>query len=285
VAQLAVIVGAVSIYARGLRRIRERAGASRVVTAHNVWCLLTGVVLIEVALLGPVEQLDTTLFSVHMVQHLLLGLLAPLFIVLGKPIIVASWALRPDRRRRVEGFRRKVLPPARFRRSAPWIGAAAVIAHVTSWWLWHIPDAFDAALRHPLVHDAEHLTLFLTGIGLWWVAVGVRWRERAGLAIVELLVASMGTGILSALLVFSNHPLYLVAANVRSYGISPMSDQQLGGGIMWVPGGIIYLTAAVVIFARWLQLGPARSADPERPVPEWPGSTYAPAPASPASSA
>lgn len=267
--QLIVAAAVVAAYVQGLRAIRARAGARRVVTAASVWCFFIGVALVEAALLGPVDEFEGVLFSVHMVQHLLLGLIAPLFLVLGRPVVVISWALPSARRRAFEQFRRKVLPAARFRRSRPWLGAAAVGLHVGSWWLWHIPNAFDEALRNTLVHEAEHLTLFLAALVFWWVMVGVRWRERVGLAILELLVASMGTGMLAALMVFENHPLYLVSPELSSYGISAMSDQQLGGSIMWVPGGIVYLVVAVVIFVRWLDLGPSRSSEPERPVPEW----------------
>lgn len=267
--QLIVVAAVISGYVHGLRAIRSRAGAGRVVTAANVWCFFIGIALVEAALLGPIDALDNVLFSVQMVQHLLLGLIAPLFLVLGRPVIVISWALPAARRRAFEQFRRKLLPPSHFRRSRPWLGIAAVMLHVGSWWLWHIPNAFDVTLRNTLIHEAEHLTLFLTALFFWWVVVGVRWRERAGLAILELLVASMGTGMLSALLVFTNHPLYTVSPELASYGITAMSDQQLGGAIMWVPGGIVYLIVAVVILVRWLDLGPSRTSEPERPVPEW----------------
>lgn len=253
------LVAAAIVYERGRRRIRARTGKDRVVTSGGVACFWLGLACIAFSLMSPVGALDDVLFSMHMTQHLILGLVAPLFLVLGRPITVWSWALRDSPRRTLDRRRRELLPPARFRRSAPWIGLGALAFHVGAWWVWHIPVMFDAAVAHEPIHDLEHLCLFLAGIPLWWVTTGVRWRERVGLGIGYLFLATLGTGLLAGLLVLADHPLYTVSPELASWHVNPMSDQQIGGAIMWVPGGIIYLTAASVLLIRWLERGPART--------------------------
>lgn len=248
-------------YERGRRQVRARtgeAGSRRVVTPNQVACFWSGLALVALALLSPLDRIAEVLVSAHMAQHILLGLVAPLLLVLGRPATVMAWGLRPPRRRALDRGRRRLLPPHRFRRSAPVIGLAAVSLHVASWWLWHIPVLFDAALRNDLVHVAEHASLLAGGVALWWVASGVRWRERSGLGVMYIFLAAFGTGALAALLTLAPHALYAGSeARAHEWGLTRLGDQQLAGALMWVPGGIVYLGVGVMLFLRWLQLGPA----------------------------
>lgn len=266
---LAVLCAGV-FYGIGLYQIRRRAGRRRVVTPGATVCFWSGLAVTLLALDSPVGALDDVMFSAHMAQHILLGLVAPLLIVLGKPMVVFAWALDPPVRRLLEREWR-ASPLGRIRRRSVWVIAAAVGFHVGSWWLWHLPPTFDAALRYDTVHLLEHAMLFASGLALWWVVTGVRRRARTGLAIIALFAAHTGTGILAALIVLSNHPLYHVADELHRWHLGAMADQEIGGVLMWVPGGFVYLGVVSALVVRWLGMdrpqAPARPVPPAPPVP------------------
>ena len=90
----------------------------------------------------------------------------------------------------------------------------------------------------------------------------MRWHDRGGLAILYLFGAAVGTGMVGALLTIVPNPVYAVSTQAaRRWGLTRLSDQQLGGVIMWVVGGALYLGVATVLGVRWLSLGPARHHD------------------------
>ncbi len=291
-AVLVWLVLAGAAYERGRRQVRARTAGSlspRVVTTNQVACFWSGLALVALVLLSPLDRMAEVLVSAHMAQHLLLGLVAPLLLVLGRSVTVMVWGLDPRRRRALDHLRRQVLPPPRFRRSAPAIGVLAVGLHVASWWLWHIPVMFDAALHHGLLHAAEHVSLLGGGVALWWVASGVRWRERSGLGVMYVFLAAFGTGALAALLTLAPSALYTESAvRVHQWGLTRLGDQQLAGAMMWVPGGAVYLGVGVMLFLRWLQLGPApatpAASSPSAGLPPGTASSRGPAPVTPAGS-
>jgi len=198
----------------------------------------------------PVDALADRLLSVHMVQHLVLGLWAPIAAAVA---VVSAWPLAD-----------------RLGAGYAWLTAATAL-HVGAFWLWHVPAAYDAAVRTLPLHVLEHLVLLGTGV-LFWTAVLARsrtrpWRWGTAGALAALFVAGLGTGVLAALLTLASHPFYDVHLQTTArYGISALEDQQLAGAVMWVTGGLAYLVAAVVLFGRWLAAGPARRHTSPAPV-------------------
>jgi cytochrome c oxidase assembly factor CtaG len=156
------------------------------------------------------------------------------------------------------GFRRTSRRwAARVPRGSAAVGLAAVGLHAGVFWLWHIPAWYDAAVAHPVLHAFEHTTLLGAGLLFWWVVLGVRWQGRTGIAVLYLFLAGLASGALAALLTLAPTPLYHAHLTTSAaWGLSPLEDQQLAGAIMWVPGGLVYLVAALVLFVRWLQAGP-----------------------------
>jgi len=222
--------------------------ARRSSRAHPV-VLGAGLVSIAGALLPPMERASHELFAIHMAQHLVLGLVAPMLIVAGVPMG----------------------PSRRVRGHAGAVGLLAVFVHAATWWVWHAPVVFDAALRHDPLHALEHATLFASGLGLWWVIRrGVRER-REGLAVMWLFLAGLQAGALAALLTLAPTVLYTAPVTAaHAVRLTPLEDQQLAGAVMWVPGGLVYLVAAVVVVVRWLETGrtrAARSAPARAPAP------------------
>lgn len=219
--------------------------------------------VLAVALVSPLDTLADSLLSFHMVQHLLLGLVAPLFVVRARPVRVLSHLLQPAVRRDLGRFAGRL-------RRARWAAGAVIVGHIGVWWIWHVPGLYDAAVAHDPVHLLEHLTLFGTGLGLWglaWPAGPVRQRGGAGVLVVFL--SAFGTGGLAALLTLSTTARYATdAATANAWGLTRLDDQQLAGALMWVPGGFVYLGAGVALFAAWLTGRPPRDPGltPERAV-------------------
>ena len=256
---LAAFVGAGTAYELGRRRIRRRPGTERFASTSQVVAFWCGVALALVAVASPVDALGDDLFSMHMVQHLLLGLVAPLLIVLGAPVRVMTHALPRRRRIQVSRVGHRVTRRTGLRRAAVATGILAVAVHVGTFYLWHVPAAYDLAERHEVVHAVEHATMLLAGLALWWVVLGVRWQNRSGLAVLYLFLAGLPMGALAALLTLAPEPLYSAhLATTAEWGLTPLEDQQLAGAIMWVPGGLVYLATATVVFVGWLGSGPAR---------------------------
>ena len=254
----AVLLGigtAALMYRVGLRRVWGRAGVGRGIRRGEASCFLAGLCALAVALISPVDGVGAALFSVHMVQHLLLVLVAAPLLALGAPLLGFLWALPAPRRRVVACWWHR-LPRLR--------AIARGLAHpVSAWllsavalWTWHAPVLYDAAVRYEWVHIAEHASFLATALLFWWVLVqpGGRLRRAGGAGLVYLFGAAMQSGALGALLALSTRPWY--GAHLEStapWGLTPLEDQQIAGAIMWVPGTVIYLLALAVVFAAWLR--------------------------------
>ncbi|HET9683230.1 MAG TPA: cytochrome c oxidase assembly protein [Gemmatimonadaceae bacterium] len=236
------------LYARGLRALWRRAGRGRVAAAWRVWCWYGGLLSIFIALVSPVDAVGEALFAVHMVQHMLLMMVAAPLIVLGDPVTVTLWALPLRWRRRLGlGWRR-----ARWLR-APWrvitLAPVAWTIHVFTLWIWHAPSFFERALNNELVHELEHATFFLTAMLFWWLLFAPRGHRLSVGAKAAYLFAAMLQGtILGAVITFARHPWYWTYfGTTKAWGLTPLEDQQLAGLIMWIPAGLIYLVALIPI--------------------------------------
>lgn len=242
------------LYSRGLAKLwSHRAGS--VVTAWRAECFAGGLAVIAVALISPVDALSSALFSVHMVQHLLLIAVASPLLVLGAPLTPMLVALPAQWRR---GLRRRAHSPRlrgalnRFR--APilaWIIATGTL------WLWHVPALYESALRSQPIHALEHALLLISAC-VFWFAVLPDTRRKAGivesgLPVAVLSLAGMvaqGTA-LGIALAFSSSPWYASYASTTAvWHLTPLQDQQIAGLIMWIPVGAIYLGAALVLIGR-----------------------------------
>ena len=227
-----------------------------------------GLLTILLALQSPIDILARQLFWMHMVQHLLLMVVAAPLLAIASPWSRLWRALPLGLRRSVARpvFLHPGLSPLRsiYRQLARpgviWFLAAANL------WLWHLPPLYDLTLRNHLVHHLEH-GLFL-GLGLaFWAHVFDQHPFRAPLGTLArasyvffAMVQSWG---LAAVLAFATGPFYAYAQlPTRPGGISALADQQLGGGMMWVPGAITYSIVFVALLFRWLAEEDARAQVP-----------------------
>lgn len=239
------LILSIGLYVLGLLRLRDKTQAGPTFLRQAA-AFLMGWLMLAIALLSPIDTLGVQLFSVHMVQHEIMMIAAAPLLVLGRPFGIWLWALP-------EAWRKPVVDTARssiFR--YPWATLshplAAWLFHAAALWLWHVPQFFQAALANNTVHIWQHLSFLMSALFFWWAVLGAAGR---GTALVCLFTTMIHTGALGALLAFSATPWFpAYAATTTAFGITPLEDQQLGGLIMWVPGGMIYVAAALGLMAR-----------------------------------
>ena len=245
---VALLAAAALLYAFGVRRLWRRAGAGRGIRRAHAARFAAGWAILAVALLSPVDALGGALFSMHMVQHELLMVAAAPLLVLARPLEAWTWALAP-RWRRILGDLFHARAWQRFWHVAT-DPLGAWLIHAVALWAWHVPVFFEAALVHEGVHALQHASFFLGALLFWWSVLAQPVRSGAGLA--SVFTTMLHTGGLGALLTFAPTPWYAHYAQTLAYGLTPLDDQQLGGLIMWVPGGLAYLVAGLAIVAGWL---------------------------------
>jgi len=242
-------------YARGVRVVRRRAGPGRGPRGWQTAAFAGGLAVIFVALISPLDALGSALLSAHMVQHLGLILIAAPLLVLGAPLAPLLWGLPKPVRRVITG---SWLPRAVLRRGWQVLGRPLVVwtFHTATMWIWHLPSLYQAALQSQLVHAVEHAGFLSTALLFWWTVAraGRRGRLGYGAGVLYVLGAGLQSSMLGIFMTFAEMPWYpAYTVSVAAWGLTPLVDQQLAGLIMWVPAGLIYLHAALVVFAVWLK--------------------------------
>jgi putative membrane protein len=221
----------------------------------RVGAFLGGLAILAAALLGPLaEWAEHVALSAHMVQHLLLILVVPLLWLLGLP----AWLVAPLARAPVIGR-------VGFGLTRPLVALALASAVQI---LWHVPAAFDAALRVERLHALEHVSFLATGLLLWWPVAGpaAEWPRPAPPAqLLYLFLATIPMMAIAAPITLAEEVLYpAYAAGGRPWPLDPRADQELAGVLMWVGGMFGYLVAGTVVFFRWA--GPEAREDGEVPL-------------------
>lgn len=245
-------------YAAGPLRRRHNLGPP--LTGGQITSFVLAELTLVFALLSPLDIIgDEYLFSAHMVQHLLLASVWPPLLLLALP----AWMARPVFRIPVLGslFSFAVMP------------VVALILFNANIYLWHLPGPYDLTLRSESVHILEHLTFMVFGLVNWWPVLSPIAEQRLSypLQVLYLFVDGMLMMVLGIVFTFAPIVFYSpYAAAPRLWGISALSDQQVGGLIMWYPGNIPYGIALIVAFYKWFEgepdpseeTGVAYSADP-----------------------
>lgn len=212
---------------------------------------LTADVVLALALVSVIDVLgDNYLFSVHMVQHLMLvDLVAPL-LLLGTP---------PDAFTRLLAWQ----PAAHAEKllSKPWL---AWLIGMFTLWIWHLPVLYDAAVANESIHVVEHLLFLVSATIFWWPILTPLTERRLSpmSAFVYLMIGVVANSLLGILLTYAPPSIYAAYQSPRDvigvlnvirnqWHLSHAADQQLGGLIMWIPGGLIYLLAVLSTVSRW----------------------------------
>jgi putative membrane protein len=209
-----------------------------------------GTLVVFIALVSPLDHLsDEYLLSAHMVQHMLLLLVAPPLWLLGMP---ADWLDDFIPAGDISKFIYSITRPI-----------PALIIFNCVLWLWHIPTLYDAALADENIHILEHLMFIAAGILGWWPVLGflpkTAPRPAYPLQMVFIFAGMVFATALGILLTLSQslvYPFYLETPLIngsRLWGLSAMQDQQIAGLIMWAPGNLIYFSAFMLTIRRWMR--------------------------------
>jgi putative membrane protein len=251
-APLALVAG---IYVWRFRQVRREAGG-RGAGPLQAAAFAGAMLALLAALVSPIEGLgEHYLFSAHMVQHVLLGDIAPLLLLLALSRVI----MRPATRRltRVE----RALGPF----ASP---VAAIVLWLGVMYLWHVPALYDAALEHAPVHLLEHVSFFAAGLALWWPLIQpVPMRRRlTGLQPLGYIgAAKAGLAALGLYLAWSTNVLYpYYEQPPRIWGLSPIEDQNVGGVIMMVEQSLTLVLVMVVLFVGMLVRSEAEQRRKER---------------------
>jgi putative copper resistance protein D len=244
------------------RRVNAAHPASPIPRARNV-SFLAGLVAIAFALQSGIERYDTALFSIHMVQHVLLIFVAAPLIVLAAPVTLLLRVARPSTRRRW------ILPVLHSR-------ALRAISHpVVAWllfvavlWGTHFSPLFDLSLENPAVHDLEHLLFLSTALLFWWPAVALDpgpWRMPHPVRGMYVFLQMPQNTFLAVVILYAAAPLYPHYATLdRPWGPSALGDQQIAGGIMWLVGDLLFIAAIGAIIAGWMRFEEHNAAQTDR---------------------
>lgn len=255
------LAAAVWCYARGTAAVWRQVGRGRVVTRWHAWAWALGVVALAAAVASPLEAVAGSLFSAHMVQHVLLTIVAAPLLVLSRPTVPLLQGLPHAWRRRTARWRQQAEPLTRITYASVWpLGVAGLYAGVTL--LWHLPGPYQAAVRSDVVHGLEHATLLGAAVLLWWVIreTGQRSEFGHGTGIIVVFIVALTHTALGAVLTFAPHVLYAhYAAATEVWGIGPLYDQHLAGLAMWAPGKIVHGVVTVVLVVAWLRAAEARA--------------------------
>lgn len=242
------------LYARGVGSLWKRAGAGSGISRWQAAGFAAGLVVLSIALVSPLDFLSDELFSAHMVQHLLLMMVAAPLFVLGRFPLALSWAFSPQWTKRIW---------KRWRWGQAWkfltVPAVAGLLHAAAIWIWHMPRLYEASLLNEGLHFLEHFCFFVSALIFWQVfadlseSMRLRTSARFGQAFFFVFATMIVTGFLGVLIAFSPHVWYSpYLRDTALYGLTALEDQQLAGTIMWVPSGVIYLVSAMGVVARWL---------------------------------
>jgi putative membrane protein len=252
------------LYRRGFRRVWRESARGRVTLRSEAWAFGAGWLALFVALVSPLHPWGEVLFSAHMTQHEVLMLVAAPLLVLGRPLVPFLWALPARLRQKVGGIGKRKSFKNVWRGLTNPLVAWAI--HAVALWMWHAPALFQATLRSDLVHTLQHLSFLGSALLFWWALIhGRRGLMGYGAAVLYMFTTSVHSGVLGALITFAHavwYPAY--ATSTQSWGLTPLEDQQLGGLIMWVPAGLVYIIAGMALMVGWMRESEQRVARRER---------------------
>jgi putative membrane protein len=249
---IGLLTASALLYSFGLTRLHPHVRAR----GELVWraaAFAAGWGALVLALMSPLDERATGSFALHMIQHESLMLIVAPLLVLGRALPTFVWAFPHDLRLALG----RAAHTRSLRRSWSILTAplTAWVLHAVTLWGWHMPSLFNAAVANPVLHDWQHATFLVTAQIFWHALLRRASHGARAMGIFYLFTTTIHTGVLGALLTFAHRPLYasLDGGLVPWMALTALEDQQLGGLIMWVPGAMVYIAAALILMTQWLR--------------------------------
>ena len=241
------------LYLNGLNNWRR---PSHPISRWQRASFFTGLFVIFIALQSPVANLAEHLLSFHQLQHFLLRMLGPLLVLLGAPLTpmlrgLPPWAL--------QGFVKPTVryPLARAIYEKLTNPVITSVIFMGTLYLWQVPGAFNLALRNEFVHAIMHMTMMSSGFIFYWAVIDPaprRSRVHYGVRVLYLGLIVIPNTLLGAVITFSRGIIYTEYENVyQPFDISLLTDQQLGGLLLWVPGDMMSILVAGIVMIMWYE--------------------------------
>ncbi len=238
-------------YLAAVRRV-DAAHPSNPVPRRRVAAWVGGLVVLAIALCSSVDVYSQVLFSVHMVQHMLLVFVVAPLLCLGAPVTLLLRVATHEQRARL-------ILPALHSRPLRALTHPVVdwILFTTVMWVTHFSPLFELALENGWVHILEHALFLGAGFLFWWPVVGadpgpqpLSYPVRLGYVMLQM----PQNAFLGLTLFTADHVLYPYYASLGlSWLPDPVADQQLGGGLMWVAGDLLFLVPVLLVVVAWLR--------------------------------
>jgi putative membrane protein len=255
-----LLVLSILIYIWGTHNAWRRAGKGRGITSRQWIAFVAAMLVLVLTLMSPLDVLSDELFSAHMVQHLLLMLVAAPLLVMSDFQLALLWALPRHRAQALgSGFNQPSVSSGWRLLNNP---VLVWILFTLAMWLWHAPLFYQAALRNETIHTLEHVTFLISAMLFWWILFKHTRPDHIhyAMTIPFLFLTVLQSSILGALMTFTSEPWYpYYADSVAQWGFTPLQDQQLAGLIMWMPGGFVFTLLTIGYFAAWLRALEQRS--------------------------
>ncbi len=240
------------LYFVGVRRIYSRNSDRPAIARWQVAAYWAGWLSLVLALVSPMHEIGEELFSVHMSQHELLMVIAAPLLALGRPLIAFLFAM-PERTRVAVGAWSKT---SAVRKTWMWLtGALTVwIIHAVTIWVWHIPSLYEATLDNEAIHALHHSMFLGSALLFWYTLIHGRYgRLGYGVSFLYVFTTALHTSVLGALMTFTEQVWYpIYEGRTAAWHLTPLQDQQLGGLIMWIPPGTVFIAVGLAMFAAWI---------------------------------
>ncbi|MGH2441764.1 MAG: cytochrome c oxidase assembly protein [Chloroflexota bacterium] len=238
-------------------------------------CFYGGLLVVFVALESPIDAYDNRLFWAHMIQHVLLIMVAAPLISLGDPAVPMLRGIPLGIRRRSLKVIMRQRWIHKLGKIFSWLGSPrqVFVIFLVDLYAWHWNKLFNLTLQNQAVHDLEHVCFLVTGLLFWGQIIDQRpmharlsYAQRA----IYTVVTAFGSNLLAMYFVFTLRPVYAAYAAVahRPGGLTAVADQQYAGAIMWVPALLLFGGACVVCVYKWL--GEDEDSNPAVAVPAAP---------------
>jgi putative membrane protein len=240
------LAAALLLFLIGRRRLARRSGVHR----GRSWLFVGGWLALALALISPLHEGGERSFTLHMAEHELIMLVATLLLAASHTGGILVWGMPAGLRRTIGGTWKSPLASTWRHLTDP---LTATILQAVVMWAWHAPALFNRALASDGWHVAQHLSFFISSLIFWAAMVDPR-RGGYLLSAACLFLTSLVEGALGGLMALSSSPWYsaYAAMGMTGIGMDPLTDQRLAGLLMWIPGGVVHGSAALVLLHAWL---------------------------------